>query len=68
VGNIGCVAERIIHGETGFVAAKDTDFVRAAIELLSDDALWRRQSDAARARQRGWGWNEAAAEFEKLIP
>jgi glycosyltransferase involved in cell wall biosynthesis len=68
VQNIGCVAERVVDGKTGFIAGDDNEFVRAALALLTDDALWRRQSDAARAKQRGWGWDEAAAAFETLIP
>jgi len=68
VQNIGCVAERVIDGETGFIASSDDQFAKLALALLSDDALWQRQSGAARARQRGWGWDDAAAAFEKLIP
>ena len=68
VQDIGCVAERVVDGETGFVAADDDSFVDATVALLTDDALWRRQSRAAVARQRGWGWNEAAASFEEFIP
>ena len=68
VQDVGCVAERVIDGETGFVAAADAGFAEAALLLLGDDALWRRQSDAARERQRGWGWSDAAAAFEELIP
>ena len=68
VQDIGCVAERVIDGETGFVAKDDEDFVQRAITLLSDDVLWRRQSDAARTKQRSWGWDQAAAAFEKSIP
>jgi glycosyltransferase involved in cell wall biosynthesis len=68
VQDIGCVAERVIDGETGFVANDDEAFAQRAIALLSDDALWRRQSDAARAKQRSWGWDQAAEAFEKLIP
>jgi glycosyltransferase involved in cell wall biosynthesis len=65
---IGSVAERIIDGETGVVAATDEAFADAAISLLTDDALWRRQHTAALSRQRGWGWADAAAEYEKLMP
>jgi len=64
---VGCVAERVIDGETGFVAGDDAAFAEAAIRLLTDDALWRAQSAAAIAKQRAWGWNEAAAAFEELI-
>jgi glycosyltransferase involved in cell wall biosynthesis len=68
VQNIGCVAERVVHGETGFVAEGDAGFADAAVGLLGDDALWRRQSRAAADRQGGWGWQQAAAAFEELIP
>ena len=30
--------------------------------------LWRRQHRAALDKQRGWGWPQAAAAFERLIP
>jgi glycosyltransferase involved in cell wall biosynthesis len=64
---LGNVAERIIDGETGFVTSDDESFIRAAVALLSDDALWRSQCDAAWAKQRGLTWDAAAAQFEKLI-
>ena len=34
---------------------------RAAIALLADDALWRRQHEAALARQKGSSWDDVAA-------
>ena len=68
VQDIGCVAERIIDEETGFVAATDEAFAGASLRLLSDDELWQRQSAAAIANQRSWGWDDAAAAFEELIP
>jgi glycosyltransferase involved in cell wall biosynthesis len=68
VENIGCVAERVIDGETGVVARDDEAFAEAAVRLLSDNRLWQRQHAAARDRQRGWGWDEAAAAFERLLP
>ena len=68
VQNLGCVAERVIDGETGFVAADDDAFAEAAVRLLTDDGLWRRQHRAALDKQRGWGWPQAAAAFERLIP
>ena len=68
VQDIGCVAERVVDRETGFVAPDDRAFAESAIALLADDDLWRRQSAAAVANQRGWGWPEAAAAFERLIP
>ena len=67
VGPLGSVVERVRDGETGFIARDDAAFADAAVRLLSDDALWRRQHEAALKYQRAWGWPEAAAAFESLI-
>ena len=67
VGGLGSVVERVRDGETGFIARDEGAFVEAAVKILSDDALWRRQHEAALARQRAWGWPEAAAAFESLM-
>jgi hypothetical protein len=68
VQNIGCVAERVIDGKTGYVAADDAEFAMRARALLQDDDLWSAQQDAALAHQRGWSWDDAAAAFERFVP
>ena len=68
VGDLGSVVERVVDGETGVVAGDADGFADAAVRLMTDDALWRRQHAAALDRQRRWGWTEAAAAFEELIP
>jgi glycosyltransferase involved in cell wall biosynthesis len=65
---VGCLAERVVDGETGFLAPDDESFAARAVALLSDDGLWRRQRRAALARQRDWTWDRAAGAFEALIP
>ena len=67
VANRGAVAERVIDGVTGQVAADDETFAAAAIAGLGDDALWRRWHLAALGRQRGLCWGRVAAEFELLM-
>lgn len=67
VQRLGSVVERVIDGETGFVAGDDRAFTEAAVKLLSDDDLWRRQHAAAVAKQRAWRWPDAARAFEDLI-
>ena len=64
---VGMVAERVIDGVTGIVAADDAAFAMAAIELLRDDGMWRRFHGEALARQRGLSWDEVASRFEALI-
>jgi glycosyltransferase involved in cell wall biosynthesis len=68
VQDIGSVSERVIDGSTGCVAATDEAFSGAAIDLLTDDGLWRTQHDSALALQRRWSWDDAAAAFERVSP
>ena len=68
VENLGSVCERVVDGETGYVADSEAGFSSSACNILNDDALWRSQHNAALNLQRRWGWPEAAQEFEKLIP
>ena len=65
---LGSVAERVQNGVTGTVAADDDAFVKAAIALLSEEAIWRRQHEAALATQHGLSWDEVAQRFEGLSP
>lgn len=64
--DIACMSERVVAGETGWAAAGDDDFVARAVAVLSDDSLWRRLHGACLDRQRAWGWDQAAAEFERI--
>ncbi|WP_258549083.1 glycosyltransferase [Thalassospira profundimaris] len=66
--DVGCVAERIVDGITGFVANDDDVFARKTADILNDDTLWLSQHQAALASQRNWGWKEAAKAFANLIP
>lgn len=68
VQDIACMSERVRHGETGFVVAGPEDFAEKAIALLGDDAVWRDQHRACLTHQRAWGWDDAAAQFEALLP
>jgi glycosyltransferase involved in cell wall biosynthesis len=65
---IGSLPERVQNGITGFIAPDADDFARHAIALLSDDALWRRQHEAALRLQRGLSGDEVAQRFEALLP
>ena len=67
VQKLGSVIERVINGETGAVVGTDAEFISSAIELLNDDLVWRRQHNAALAKQALWSWEKAAKAFEKLI-
>jgi hypothetical protein len=64
---IGCVAERVVDGETGRICRDDADFADAAIAVLRDDDLWRRCHHRALATQRGLSWDQVAARYETLL-
>jgi hypothetical protein len=66
--DVAAMRERVVDRETGFVAAPGdaAGFVGAAIRLLTDDAIWREQRDAALRYNRARGWDDVAADFEEL--
>ncbi|MGH7111176.1 MAG: glycosyltransferase, partial [Stellaceae bacterium] len=64
---LGALAERVIDGVTGCVAASEEAFADAAIALLREDDLWLCRHRAALDRQRGLSWDEVAARFEGLL-
>ncbi len=66
VQNLGSMSERVVDGETGFVADDDQAFADAAVRLLTDETAWRTQHAAALEKQRAWGWEQAARAFEDL--
>lgn len=59
--------ERVIDNVTGFVRADDAGFGDAAVALLTDDALWRRQHEAAIRYQQGINWSEHAGRLENAL-
>jgi glycosyltransferase involved in cell wall biosynthesis len=67
VGPIAAVPERVIDGLTGFHHADPARFADAAVALLTDDALWRRQHLAALRHQQGITWNEYGGRFEAAL-
>jgi len=67
VGPVAAVPERVIDGVTGFHRADADGFAEAAISLLTDDGLWRRQHEAALRDRQGISWSEAAGRFEAAL-
>lgn len=60
---IGALAERVRHGETGFLAPDRDSFVTSTVTLLSDDRVWRHQHLAALGNAGLAGWDERAREW-----
>ncbi len=64
---IAALPERVIDGVTGFHHSDPEAFAGAAVSLLKDDSLWRRQHEAALRHQQGISWSEYAARFERAL-
>jgi glycosyltransferase involved in cell wall biosynthesis len=71
--NIGSMSERVDDRATGYVVSAETgrdeqEFSAATIKLLKEDNVWSRMNRLAIAQQRSRGWEQAAVEFEALLP
>jgi hypothetical protein len=68
VTDVAAMRERVVDRETGFVLPPGdaAGFAGTATQILTDDALWREQRDAALRYNRARGWDDVAADFEEL--
>lgn len=64
---IAALPERVIDGVTGFHHSDPERFAEAAVSLLVDDTLWRRQHEAALRHQQGIAWRDFAERLEKAL-
>jgi glycosyltransferase involved in cell wall biosynthesis len=67
VAPVAVLPERVVDGVTGFVRDGAAPFGEAAVRLLTDDALWRAQHEAALRLQQGITVAEYARRFEAAI-
>jgi len=67
IAQLAVLPERVIDGVTGFHRAGPKTFAEAALSILNDDNLWRRQHGAAIRLQQGISWAEYAVRFEAGI-
>jgi glycosyltransferase involved in cell wall biosynthesis len=67
VAPVAAVPERVVDGLTGYHHAEPDRFADAAVALLTDDELWRKQHEAAVRYQQGISWAECAGRFEALL-
>ncbi len=66
---IGALRERVIHGQTGFLARTEAGFAWHVKNLLGDDGLWQRmQARCLMSREKkDLGWDKVAQMWEKLL-
>jgi glycosyltransferase involved in cell wall biosynthesis len=67
VAPVAVLPERVIDGVTGFCRGDPDAFADAAVQVLTDDALWRSQHEAALELQQGIDWAEYARRFEQAL-
>lgn len=67
VAPVAAVGERVIDGLTGFRHADPDRFAEAAVSLLTDDDLWRKQHAACLRHRQGIDWSEYAGRFEAAL-
>lgn len=58
--NLGGVEDVVDNGQTGFIVPDDDAFANVALQLLSDDSVYRSFRDAASAIERRRTWASAA--------
>jgi len=61
---VAALPERVIDGVTGFHRADPGEFAEAAVALLTEDGLWRRQHEASLRLRQGISWTEYGGRFE----
>ena len=66
--NAGGVAESIVAGRTGQLAAHRQHFIDQVAELLADDAARTAMGEAAQERALTFGWANSLKAFSTLLP
>jgi Glycosyltransferase len=64
--DIACMKERVVEGRTGWAVKGASAFADRAVAVLTDDALWLDMHRDCLKLQNAWGWDQAAAEFERI--
>ena len=64
---IGCLAERVDHEITGFVANNQNDFANYTLNLFNNDNLWKKIRNNLMKRKNSTTWKIVAKELVKQI-
>ncbi len=66
-GGLGSLAERVTHGQTGFLCEDQESFAKATLRLLREDGLWRAHHKAAQESRKDLSWDKAADAWESAF-
>ena len=56
---IGSLKERVLHGETGFIAKNEKDFANYVLELFKNDDLWTKLRNNLKSKRGQSNWTNA---------
>ena len=63
----GAARERLLNGQSGYLAPNAEDFADLTVRLLGEDVIFTKLCRIARTRQRKRGWDQVAADFERVL-
>jgi glycosyltransferase involved in cell wall biosynthesis len=64
---VGGTEERIVNGQTGYLVPDSAALANVAVELLSNEAVYKTLAEAAAQPTRRRPWAEVAAELEAMV-
>jgi glycosyltransferase involved in cell wall biosynthesis len=67
VGDLGSMRERVQHGVTGYVTNNEEEFAKYALELFTNDELWKKMSEAAKLSYANKNWGNFVEKLNQLI-
>ena len=65
--NEGCLNERVINDETGYVCESEEEFSAKSIKILKDDKTWMRMHKNLLCNNNHLDWSEVARKWKKII-
>ncbi len=64
---IGSLKERVVHGETGFIANNENDFADYVLELFKNDDLWTKLRNNLISKRGQNNWTKATKNLIRII-
>lgn len=64
---IGSLKERVVHNETGFIAKNDKEFSHYAIELFTNEILWKKIRNNLYKVRNDNNWYNSATKFLNVL-
>jgi glycosyltransferase involved in cell wall biosynthesis len=63
VQDLGCMRERVVHGETGFIENNDAEFAERCIAILKEDKLFNKLRTNSIEASKNLSWENTAKQF-----